>query len=271
MAYDLRDTLRHSSDGQRRNGRQIKTSFHVEGPTVEYSIPLPGFSKTQQTALGPRTALADEREQILASDFNPFFPEIKKTRVYGKDGPVHLTQSYHHGLDTTRLLGVTIGQKLQQTVQEFPDREMLVFKRGNVRRTFQQFFEECDQLAAGLVALGIRKGTGVNPAYQVNELAFALRKVGCRAVISATAFKTQDYYKMLHQICPELERCKAGQLEAEKASFTASGGTMSAFGRDTLGGGASASSVSRPNADVVPPEAVKLVIERTHDLTITAL
>ncbi|KAI8484281.1 Acyl-CoA synthetase member 2 mitochondrial [Branchiostoma belcheri] len=169
--------------------------------------------------------------------------QIKWPAVYGKDGPVHLTQSYHHGLDTTRLLGVTIGQKLQQTVQEFPDREMLVFKRGNVRRTFQQFFEECDQLAAGLVALGLRKGdrvgiwapntlewvltqfataraglimVSINPAYQVNELAFALKKVGCRAVISATAFKTQDYYKMLHQICPELERCKAGQLEAKK-------------------------------------------------------
>ncbi|KAI8491821.1 Anaphase promoting complex subunit 7 [Branchiostoma belcheri] len=31
------------------------------------------------------------------------------------------------------------------------------------------------------------------------------------------------------------------------------------------------SSVSRPNADVVPPEAVKLALERTHHLTITAL
>ncbi|KAI8488086.1 hypothetical protein Bbelb_342040 [Branchiostoma belcheri] len=30
-------------------------------------------------------------------------------------------------------------------------------------------------------------------------------------------------------------------------------------------------SVSRPNADVVPPEAVKLALERTHYLTITAL
>ncbi|KAI8516912.1 hypothetical protein Bbelb_054930 [Branchiostoma belcheri] len=29
--------------------------------------------------------------------------------------------------------------------------------------------------------------------------------------------------------------------------------------------------VSRPNADVVPPEAVKLALERTHYLTITAL
>ncbi|KAI8494435.1 hypothetical protein Bbelb_276610 [Branchiostoma belcheri] len=30
-------------------------------------------------------------------------------------------------------------------------------------------------------------------------------------------------------------------------------------------------SVSRPNADVVPPEALKLALERTHYLTITAL
>ncbi|KAI8479354.1 hypothetical protein Bbelb_429080 [Branchiostoma belcheri] len=37
------------------------------------------------------------------------------------------------------------------------------------------------------------------------------------------------------------------------------------------GRGAPASSVSRPNAGVVPPEAVKLVLERTHYLTITAV
>ncbi|KAI8513309.1 hypothetical protein Bbelb_099480 [Branchiostoma belcheri] len=57
-----------------------------------------------------------------------------------------------------------------------------------------------------------------------------------------------------------------------KASFTASGGTTSAFGRDTLGGGhqqaevndlladAPLPSVSRPNADVVPPEATQIAM-----------
>ncbi|XP_066283049.1 medium-chain acyl-CoA ligase ACSF2, mitochondrial-like [Branchiostoma lanceolatum] len=100
----------------------------------------------------------------------------------------------------------------------------------------------CDQLAAGFVALGLKRGdrvgmwgpntlewvltqfataraglimVSINPAYQVNELAYALRKVGCRAVVSATSFKTQDYYKMLHQVCPELERCKAGELDSK--------------------------------------------------------
>ncbi|XP_078588559.1 medium-chain acyl-CoA ligase ACSF2, mitochondrial-like isoform X2 [Branchiostoma floridae x Branchiostoma japonicum] len=164
--------------------------------------------------------------------------------LYGEDisEAAHLTHSYRHGLAATPLQGVTIGQKLQQTVQKFPNREMFVFKRGNVRRTFQQFFEECDQLAAGLVALGLKRGdrvgmwgpntlewvltqfataraglimVSINPAYQVNELVHALKKVGCRAIISASTFKTQDYYKMLHQALPELDRCKAGQLKAK--------------------------------------------------------
>ncbi|XP_078601736.1 medium-chain acyl-CoA ligase ACSF2, mitochondrial-like [Branchiostoma floridae x Branchiostoma japonicum] len=153
---------------------------------------------------------------------------------------VHLTHSYYHNLTTTPLQGITIGQKLQQTVQKFPDREMLVFKRGNIRRTYEQFFKECDRLAAGFVALGLKKGdrvgmwgpntlewvltqfataraglilVNINPAYQVHELEYALRKVGCRAIVSATAFKTQDYYKMLHQICPELESCNPGELK----------------------------------------------------------
>ncbi|XP_078606586.1 medium-chain acyl-CoA ligase ACSF2, mitochondrial-like [Branchiostoma floridae x Branchiostoma japonicum] len=169
---------------------------------------------------------------------------LKRELLYGVDRPeaVHLTHSYHHGLAATRLQGVTIGQKLQDTVEKFPEREMFVFKGTNDRRTFQQFYEECDQLAAGLVALGLRRGDRVamwgpntlewvltqyataraglimvtiNPEYQINELVYALRKVGCRAIISATTFKTQDYYKMLHQVCPELERCKGGKLKAK--------------------------------------------------------
>src|SRR5215204_5279840 len=44
----------------------------------------------------------------------------------------------------------------------------------------------------------------VNPAYRTSELAYALRQSGCRAVVSATEFKTSDYRAMIGEVRPDL-------------------------------------------------------------------
>ncbi|KAL3879067.1 hypothetical protein ACJMK2_031381 [Sinanodonta woodiana] len=56
------------------------------------------------------------------------------------------------------LRGITIGKALQEQVERNPDKEALVFCRTNKRRTFSQLLAESDQLAAGLLSLGLRKG-----------------------------------------------------------------------------------------------------------------
>ena len=44
---------------------------------------------------------------------------------------------------------------------------------------------------AGLVLVNI------NPAYRLSEVEYALNKVGCRALVTATSFRTSDYAGML--------------------------------------------------------------------------
>ena len=56
----------------------------------------------------------------------------------------------------------------------------------------------------------------VNPAYRAAELEFALRMVGCKALVTATAFKTSDYLGMLAQIVPELAASTPGCLLSER-------------------------------------------------------
>ena len=51
----------------------------------------------------------------------------------------------------------------------------------------------------------------INPAYRVHELQFALSRVGCKALITATAFKGGDYIGMLRAIAPEMDRGDAGR------------------------------------------------------------
>ncbi|MDT8267865.1 AMP-binding protein, partial [Roseomonas sp. DSM 102946] len=63
---------------------------------------------------------------------------------------------------------------------------------------------------AGLVLVTI------NPAYRLHELEFALNKVGCAALVTATSFKTSDYAGMLRQIAPELDSGPPGKLRAAR-------------------------------------------------------
>ncbi|XP_067344380.1 medium-chain acyl-CoA ligase ACSF2, mitochondrial isoform X1 [Channa argus] len=154
-----------------------------------------------------------------------------------------LTTSYAHGTSSTSLLHSTVAETLLRSVERWPDREAMVFVQDGVRKTFAQFQQDVDQAAAGLLALGLKKGdrlgmwgpntyewvlfqfatakagvilVSVNPAYQLQEVEFALRKVGCKAVVCPTEFKTQKYCDMLRQICPEVESSSPGDIRSSR-------------------------------------------------------
>lgn len=62
--------------------------------------------------------------------------------------------------------------------------------------------------------LSLYSQVNVNPAYRVSELEYALRKVGCKALVMAESFKTQDYYDMVFELCPELASMPPGHLKS---------------------------------------------------------
>jgi fatty-acyl-CoA synthase len=156
---------------------------------------------------------------------------------------IALTRSYVHGASDIPLLGNTIGEHFDDVVRRWPDREALVVKHQNIRWTYSQLKEQVDALAAGLVALGLEPGdrigiwspnnaewvttqfataraglilVNINPAYRLAELEFALKKVDCRALVTARSFKTSNYLSMLRQLVPEIESCAPGRLHSAK-------------------------------------------------------
>ncbi len=139
--------------------------------------------------------------------------------------------SYVNGVSTMALLGETIGQRLDHVVATAGDRPALVVRGQETRLTWAALGARVDAFAAGLLDLGLRPGDRVgiwspnnaewvitqlatakaglilvtiNPAYRLSELAYALTKVACRALVTATAFKTSDYAGMLTTLMPEL-------------------------------------------------------------------
>ncbi|XP_077590425.1 medium-chain acyl-CoA ligase ACSF2, mitochondrial-like [Stigmatopora nigra] len=154
-----------------------------------------------------------------------------------------LTNSYVHGASTVSLLSATVGQTLEKAVHRWPEREAVVFLQDGIRKTFAEFQRDVDEAAAGLLALGLKRGdrlglwgpntyhwilfqyatakagivqVSLNPAYQTKEVEFTLRKVQCKAVLCPTNFKTQKFGEMLRQICPEMDDATPGDIRSAR-------------------------------------------------------
>ncbi len=151
--------------------------------------------------------------------------------------------SYVHGAHDMPLLGETLGQNLDRTAARVPDHPALIVRSQGVHWTYAELVRQAEAFAAGLLALGVRRGdrlgiwslnnaewvvvqfatakagiilVNVNPSYRATELEFALNMVGCKVLICATRFKTSDYLGMLTQIVPELAASVPGELRSQR-------------------------------------------------------
>ena len=151
--------------------------------------------------------------------------------------------SYTSGVSDKPLLGITIGDMLDQTVAKYPNNEALIVKHQQIRYTYQQFQEKVNECARAFLAIGIKKGdrvgmwapncaewtivqfatskigaiqVNINPSYRLHELEYALNQSSCCAIVTTTSFKTSNYVEMLYELAPELKNSQPGQLEAAK-------------------------------------------------------
>ncbi len=137
----------------------------------------------------------------------------------------------------------TIGRAFDHTALRFGSRDALIVPLQQVRWSYAELKHRVDLLAAGLVSLGLKPGdrigiwapncaewavaqfasakaglilVNINPAYRLAELEFCLKKVGCRALITAERLKNSDYLAMLRSLAPELDRCAANDLSSAR-------------------------------------------------------
>ena len=142
--------------------------------------------------------------------------------------------SYVHGASDKPLLGEPIFANLRRTAERVGDREALVVPYQGYRATYQELIEQCEEIARGLLARGVKKGdrvgiwspnryewvivqyataamgailVNINPAYRTSELEYALNQSGISFLILAARFRQADYVAMLGEVkgrCPNL-------------------------------------------------------------------
>lgn len=155
----------------------------------------------------------------------------------------NLTQSYMTGEGSGQLLYETIGTCLDRIIAKNQDKTAIVVRHQNKRASWAEFKSDIENLAAGLLALGVQPGDRVgiwgpnsyewvltqfatakigaimvclNPAYRLFELEYALGKVECSVVIIAEKFKSSDYLAMMNELLPEIASSEPGALNCTR-------------------------------------------------------
>ncbi|MBQ9560145.1 MAG: AMP-binding protein [Bacteroidaceae bacterium] len=137
----------------------------------------------------------------------------------------------------------TLGQWLEHWATVTPDREYIVYSDRDLRFTWSQFNQRVDNLAKGLMAIGVRRGSNVGIwATNVPDwltFLYATAKIGAVLVTVNTNYKQAeleylcldsdmhtlcitdgtwecDYVDMTYRMLPELRKCQRGHLQSER-------------------------------------------------------
>ena len=146
-------------------------------------------------------------------------------------------------MSTMPLFERTIGEWLEKWATETPQKEALVYSDRNLRFTYSQLNDRVDNMARGLMELGVCKGTHVgiwatnvpdwltvlyacaklgavaitvNTNYKQNELEYVCQNSDMHTLCIIDRERESDFVTMVYNMLPELRTCQRGQLKSEK-------------------------------------------------------
>ncbi len=142
-----------------------------------------------------------------------------------------------------QLLDYTLGAMLEKWAFETPEKDFIVYPDRDLRFSYQQFNNRVDQLAKGLLYIGIRPGDKVgiwaknvpdwtslmfacskigailvtiNTNYKLAELEYLLKDADINTLFLVEGYRDSDYVKMIFDLVPELKIHARGKLESER-------------------------------------------------------
>ena len=137
---------------------------------------------------------------------------------------------------------LTIGRYFRNQVAIDPDHEFVVYPDRDLRWTYKDFDERTDNLARGLLAIGMKPGdhlgvwarnipdwltfmyatakvgivmVTVNPVYKSHELDYVLKASDMKALCVIDAYRDVDYLSIIRELVPESLTQQRGHLESE--------------------------------------------------------
>ena len=140
----------------------------------------------------------------------------------------------------------TLGQWLEHWAETTPDKEYIVYSDRDLRFTWSQFNERVDNLAKGLISIGVKKGSNVgiwatnvpdwltflyatakigavlvtvNTNYKQNELEYLCKDSDMEVLCITDGTWDCNYVDMTYTMLPELKTCERGHLNSERFPY----------------------------------------------------
>lgn len=141
------------------------------------------------------------------------------------------------------LRSITLGQILDEAVAAHPENEAIVYVDRDYRLTYREFSQVVDNLARGLMALGVEKGEKVaiwatnipfwvalqfatakigailltvNTSYKSAELSYLLTQSESENIFIIDGYQDSDYVQVIYELIPELKTQQRGQLKSSQ-------------------------------------------------------
>ncbi|MEA4850016.1 MAG: AMP-binding protein [Paludibacter sp.] len=142
-----------------------------------------------------------------------------------------------------QLFDRTLGDWLEYWAAETPDNEYIVYSDRDLRFTWSAFNQRVDNMAKGLLAIGVTKGAHVgiwaqnvpdwltflyasakigsvavtvNTSYKAHELAFILENSDMHTLCITDGVSGNDYVEIVNNLIPELKTTQRGKLNSER-------------------------------------------------------
>ncbi len=149
-------------------------------------------------------------------------------------------------METAVLQSLTLGQILDRSIRKYPDNDAVVYYDRDYRLTYRQFGDLVDQVAKGLMALGVRKGEKVavwatnvpywvtlqfatakigailltvNTLYKIAELEYILKQSDSENLFIIDGYRDTDYLQTVYELVPELKTQQRGYLQSEALPY----------------------------------------------------
>ena len=149
-------------------------------------------------------------------------------------------------METATLRSLTLGQILDEAIAKHPDNDAVIYADRDFRLTYRQFGKVVDQVAKGLMALGVGKGEKVavwatnvpywvvlqfatakigailltvNTAYRMTEVAYVLEQSDSENLFLIDSFRDTDYVQTIYDLIPELRTHQRGFLKSARFPY----------------------------------------------------
>ncbi len=141
------------------------------------------------------------------------------------------------------MLEYTLSSLLREQTQKNPSQEFMVYADRDLRFTYKEFDSRVDDMARGLLAIGVKKGdhvgiwatnvpdwltymfaaarigavtVTVNTSYKLHELEYLVHQSDISTLCLSDGMKDSNYVSMIKELIPEIDEFERGCLKAKK-------------------------------------------------------